>query len=146
MNLDNEIIHKKEVPLLHALLWAIALFLGYTCSNIWPEKIIMELMAVFIVFVVFLWETAIIFLDIKSRYPKKNFVGNIFGLNARLFFIIPIPFVLGAIYKKLDLIICFYLALFSMVWLKWEIASFANNIESYLVDIKPEIYPNNFNQ
>lgn len=137
-------IHTKIVPWLQALLWLAALCLGtVSFQNLVNEKYI-KLVAVLIIFLVFIWESAITFLDFKSIYAEKNFTGKIFHVNIRLFTIIPLAFFVGGAYALFPQYeVLFYLSLLIMGWLKLEIASFANNIECYLVDIRPTFRPNN---
>lgn len=86
------------------------------------------------------------FLDLKNEHPEKNFDGELLGINAKLFFIIPIPFIIGACYYAFrEYNILFYLLLLIMGWIKWECSSFANKIESHFVDIKPTFHPNKIN-
>jgi hypothetical protein len=86
------------------------------------------------------------FLDIKNANPGKNFDGELLGVNSRLFLIIPIPFVVGVLYYAFPhLNILFYLLIPIMGWIKWECSSFANNIHTHFVDIKPIFHPNKIN-
>lgn len=104
-------------------------------------------MGVFIVFLVFIWETAIMFLDVKNANPDQNFKGEVLDINARIFFIIPIPFVIGGVYTFFpEWDILFYILLMIMGWIKWECVTFSNNIESHFVDIKPTFHPNKINE
>lgn len=144
-----ETIHNTVVPQLYAVLWTIALFLG-TISFLAVHNPVMErLLAVFIIFMVFLWETAIMFLDIKAANPGKCVEIGVLGINARLFFILPLAFVLGALYYAFpDWDIIFYLMLPVMGWIKWECVSFSNNIQQRLVDkprARPVLRPNIIN-
>lgn len=93
-----------------------------------------------------MWESAIMFLDVKNANPDKNFDGEVLGINSKLFFIIPIPFIIGFLYYiNPDLNILFYLLIPIMGWIKWECSSFANNIHSHFVEIKPSFSPNIIN-
>lgn len=139
-------IHTKVIPNLQATLWTVALFAGTISFQAIEDKVLVKLIGVFIIFLVFIWESAIMFLDLKNVHPEKNFDGELLGINAKLFFIIPIPFMVGACYyafSEYDFL--FYLLLVIMGWIKWECVSFANNIESHFVDIKPTFYPNKIN-
>ncbi|WP_305141294.1 hypothetical protein [uncultured Muribaculum sp.] len=139
-------IHTKVVPQLQAALWTAALFAGTFSFQAIGDEVLVKLIGVFIIFLVFIWESAIMFLDLKSEYPEKNFDGKLLGINAKLFFIIPIPFIVGAFYYAFsECNILFYLLLLIMGWIKWECASFANNIESHFVDIRPTFHPNKIN-
>ena len=93
-----EAIHTKVVPTLQAVLWTIALFIGTVSFQNIGDPVLVKLMSVFIIFLVFAWESSIMFLDIKNANPGKNFDGEVVGINARLFFIIPIPFIIGVLY------------------------------------------------
>lgn len=124
----------------------IALLVGTVSFQAIEDEVLEKLIGVFIIFLVFIWESAIMFLDLKSEYPEKNFDGKLLGINAKLFFIIPIPFIVGAFYYAFsECNILFYLLLLIMGWIKWECASFANNIESHFVDIRPTFHPNKIN-
>ena len=139
-------IHTKVVPGLQALLWTIALFIGTFSFQCIQDSVLLELISVFIIFLVFIWESAIMFLDIKNATPEKNFDGELLGINSRLFFIIPLPFIVGVVYYIYpDCDILFYLLILMMGWIKWECAYFANNIHSHFVDIKPTYIPNKIN-
>ncbi len=139
-------IHTKVIPQLQAALWVIALLVGTVSFQAIEDEVLEKLIGVFIIFLVFIWESAIMFLDLKSEYPEKNFDGKLLGINAKLFFIIPIPFIVGAFYYAFsECNILFYLLLLIMGWIKWECASFANNIESHFVDIRPTFHPNKIN-
>lgn len=141
-----ETIHTKVVPALQATLWTIALFIGTVSFQNVTDPVLVKLISVFIIFLVFIWESAIMFLDIKNANPGKNYDGKVLEINSRLFFIIPIPFIVGAMYYAFsDLNILFYLLLPIMGWVKLECSSFANNIHSHLVDIKPSFLPNKIN-
>lgn len=91
-------IHAKVIPRLQAVLWTVALFIGTLSFQAIDDKVLVKLIGVFIIFLVFIWESAIMFLDLKNANPDKNFDGELLGINARLFFIIPIPFIIGALY------------------------------------------------
>ena len=141
-----EEVHTKVVPCLQAVLWTAALAVGTIGFDGIEDKTLVKLFSVFIVFLVFIWESAIMFLDIKSVYPSNNFDGGIVGINSRLFFIIPIPFIVGALYythQNFDIL--FYLLLLIMGWIKWECSTFSNNIHKHFVDIKPTFKPNTIN-
>ncbi len=137
-------IHKIIIPGLQALLWLIALCLGTISFQNQVEDKYLKLISVFLVFLVFIWESAINFLDFKCIYAEKNFTGQIFHVNMRLFTIIPLAFLVGGLYALFPKYeILFYLSLLIMGWLKFEIVSFANKVEYYLVDIRPTFRPNN---
>lgn len=139
-------IHTKVIPRLQAVLWTVALFIGTLSFQAIDDKVLVKLIGVFIIFLVFIWESAIMFLDLKNANPGKNFDGELLGINARLFFIIPIPFIIGALYYAFnEYDILFYILLLIMGLIKWECSSFANNIESHFVDIKPTFHPNKIN-
>lgn len=141
-----EAIHTKVVPTLQAMLWTIALFVGTVSFQNIGDPVLVKLTSVFIIFLVFAWESAIMFLDIKNANPGKNFDGEVVGINARLFFIIPIPFIIGVLYYAYPAMnILFYLLMPIMGWIKWECSSFANNIHIHFVDIKPTFTPNKIN-
>lgn len=150
--MTNEYIHKKMVPRLQAVVWTVALYLGAVALLGVKEILLVKLFAIFIVFLVLLAECSITFLDLKSLYGKKNFKGEIFGINIRLFLIIPSAFVAGvgyyisSVYNLFCSELVFYFTIFLMGWFKLEIAGFANNIESFLVDTKPVINPNPINE
>ena len=143
--IEPKIIHTRVVPRLQATLWTVALFLGISSFHL-SDPILVKLTQAFIIFLVFIWESAIMFLDIKNANPGKNFDGEVLGVNAKLFFIIPIPFILGSICYITKWIIMFYAILPIMGWLKLECCAFANNIESHFVDIKPTFFPNPTNE
>lgn len=69
----------------------------------------------------------------KVRAYLVGKICSICVLNVRLYYIFLFP----------QYEVLFYLSLLIMGWLKLEIASFANNIECYLVDIRPTFRPNN---
>lgn len=139
-------VHTKFVPRLQAILWLTALALGTLSYQNIVEGVFLKLLGIFLIFLVFIWESAITFLDFKYIYADKNFVGEIFDVNMRLFTVIPIVFIAGASYCMFsNLEILFYFTIFTMGWLKFEIASFTNNIESHFVDIKPTFRPNPIN-
>lgn len=141
-----ESIHTKVVPSLQAILWTIALFIGTVSFQNIADPVLVKLMTVFIIFLVFIWESAIMFLDIKNANPNKNFDGEVLSINTRLFFIIPLPFIVGVLYYLFpDFNILFTLLILLMGWLKWECASFSNNISSHFVDIRPTYMPNKIN-
>lgn len=142
-----ETIHTRVVPTLQAVLWTIALFIATVSFQRIGNPVLVKLISVFIIFLVFIWESAIMFLDIKNANPDKNFDGEVLGINSRLFFILPFPFVVGVLYYVYpDMNILFYLLLMTMGWLKWECASFSNNIQTHFVDIKPTFIPNKINE
>lgn len=142
-----ETIHTRVVPTLQASLWTIALFIGTVSFQSIDNPVLVKLISVFIIFLVFIWESAIMFLDIKNANPSKNFDGEVLGINSRLFFIIPVPFIVGVLYYAYpDMNILFYLLLPIMGWIKWECSSFANNIHTHFVDIKPTFIPNKINE
>ena len=141
-----EAIHTKVVPTLQSVLWTIAFFVGTVSFQNIGDPVLVKLTSVFIIFLVFAWESAIMFLDIKNANPGKNFDGEVVGINARLFFIIPIPFIIGVLYYAYPAMnILFYLLMPIMGWIKWECSSFANNIHIHFVDIKPTFTPNKIN-
>ena len=145
--MTNNHIHTKLVPRLQATLWTVAMFMGAVCLLDIKNTTVVKLLAVFIVFLVFIWEVALTFLDLKSQYEDKNFKGNFLGINVSLFFIIPLAFLFGILYYIFSSWeIFFYLTILTMGWLKFEMSSFTNNIESYLVNIKPTFDPNPINK
>lgn len=142
-----ETIHTKIVPTMQTVLWTIALFIGTVSFQNIENPILVKLISVFIIFLVFIWESAIMFLDIKNANPGKNFDGEVLGINSRLFFIIPIPFIIGAFYFAYPQHnFLFYILILIMGWIKWECSSFANNIHTHFVDIKPTFIPNKINE
>lgn len=147
IKMTPESIHTKVVPALQAVLWTIALFIGTVSFQSIGDPVLVKLISVFIIFLVFIWESAIMFLDIKNANPGKNFDGGILSINTRLFFIIPIPFIVGTFYYAYPAFnSLFYLLIPIMGWLKWECSSFANNIQTHFVDIKPTFIPNKINE
>ena len=141
-----ETIHTKLVPQLQAILWTIALFIGTVSFQNVKNPVLVKLIGVFIIFLVFIWESALMFLDIKNANPDKNFDGEVLGINAKLFFILPIPFIIGALYYAFpEWNLLFYLLLPVMGWIKWECSTFANNIQSHFVDTIPTFNPNKIN-
>ncbi len=141
-----ETIHTKIVPRLQAALWTAALFTGTLSFQAIEDDVLVKLIGVFIIFLVFIWESAIMLLDLKNANPGKNFDGELLGINAKLFFIIPIPFIIGVLYYAFsEYNILFYLLLLIMGWIKLECSSFANNIHTHFVDIKPTFHPNKIN-
>lgn len=141
-----ETIHTRVVPMLQAALWTIALFVGTISFQNIENPVLVKLISVFIIFLVFIWESAIIFLDIKNANPDKNFDGEVLGINSRLFFLIPIPFIVGGLfYAYPEMNILFYLLLPIMGWIKWECSFFANNIHNHFVNIRPTFVPNQIN-
>lgn len=116
-----ETIHTRVVPMLQAALWTIALFIGTVSFQTIENPVLVKLIGAFIIFLVFIWESAIMFLDVKNANPGKNFDGEILGINSRLFFIIPVPFILGGLYCAFpDYNVLFYLILIAMGWIKWN--------------------------
>ena len=83
---------------MQTVLWTIALFIGTVSFQNIENPVLVKLISVFIIFLVFIWESAIIFLGIKNTNPRKNFDGDVLGINSRLFFIIPVPFIVGVLY------------------------------------------------
>lgn len=142
-----ESIHTKVVPALQTALWTIALFIGTVSFQSIGNTILVKLIGVFIIFLVFIWESAIMFLDIKNANPDKNFDGEILGINSRLFFVIPIPLIVAVLYYAYPQNnYLFYLLLLIMGMIKWECSSFSNNIQTHFVDIKPTFSPNKINE
>lgn len=147
IKMTSETIHTQVVPRLQASLWTAALFIGTLSFQSIENTVLVKLIGVFIIFLVFIWESAIMFLDIKNANPSKNFDGEILGINAKLFFIIPIPFVIGGLYYAFpEWELLFYLIIPVMGWLKLECSAFANNIQSHFVGIKPTFLPNEINK
>lgn len=141
-------IHMKVIPRLHAVLWLIALAIsacGYD-GYLKGEDVLVKLCGIFVVFIIFIWESAINFLDLRVIHNNKNFSGEILETNALLFAIIPLSFIFGVwYYIANDWAILFLITLLMMGWLKYEFAYFANNIERYCVNIKPTFTPNSIN-
>ncbi|MDE7388787.1 MAG: hypothetical protein K2M97_05995 [Muribaculaceae bacterium] len=140
-------IHTNVVPRLQAILWTAALFVGTVCFQNIESAVLKNLVAIFIIFLVFMWESAIMFLDVKSANPDKNFDGEVLGINAKLFFIIPLPFIIGAMYYAFpQWKILFYLLMPIMGWIKYECSAFANNIQSHFVSLtRPTFTQNKIN-
>lgn len=142
-----ETIHTKVIPKLQAVLWTVALCIGTVSFQTIENPVFVKLICAFIIFLVFIWESAIMFLDIKNAYPAKNFDGGILNVNAKLFAIIPLPFILGGIYLMFPTWnIIFYLIILIMGLIKWECAKFANNVHKHFVNIKPTFNPNKINE
>lgn len=129
------------IPLLYALIWVVALCLGILADILGPKfedgRIFFLLFAVFVVFLMFMAESSVMFLELKKKFSSQNFVGGIFDVNCKIFAIVPLCFILGGLFYITATDWVFYLTVLSMGWLKYEIAAFANNIEMYLVDVKP---------
>lgn len=137
-------IHKRTVLILHAVLWGVALALSLVTYEQYlnDDKVLVKLCVAFVVFNIFIWESAINFLDLKAVHCDKNFKGELLGINARLFLIIPLSFFLGVLYYAINnWLILFVLTLAMMVWLKYELVSFTNCIEDYYVKTKPTFSP-----
>ncbi len=136
----------KRIPILYALIWVVALCIGILSSTYGPnmqdDRVFYLLFSAFVVFLMFMAESSVMFLDLKEKYASQNFRGSVFDLNVRIFAIIPVCFILGGLFYILKLNIIFYLMILAMGWLKYEIALFANNIEMYFVDVKPTFTPN----
>lgn len=63
----QETIHTRIVPTMQTVLWIIALFMGTVSFQSIKDPVLVKLVSVFIIFLVFIWESAIMFLDIKIR-------------------------------------------------------------------------------
>lgn len=125
------------IPLLYALIWVIALCLGILGPKFEDGRIFFLLFAVFVVFLMFMAESSVMFLELKKKFSSQNFAGGIFDVNCKIFAIVPLCFILGGLFYITAIDCMFYLTVLSMGLLKYEIAAFANNIEMYLVDVKP---------
>lgn len=141
-------IHLKVIPRLYTVLWLVALAISTVGYNAYlkDDSALALLCGIFVVFIIFIWESAINFLDLRVIYDDKNFKGEILESNAILFAIIPLSFIFGVwYYIAQEWNVLFYITLGMMGWLKYRFVYFSNNIEQYIVNIKPTFTPNSIN-
>lgn len=134
-------IHHTIIPILHAVLWGIGVLLGLFGTSflgkvIGNSEIILYLYNAHLVYVVFLLEVALTFMDMACEYEKKRIRGSVFWVLFRLFLIIPAIYVFSVLYYIFEHYWMLFLVIGIMAWLKWEIVHLGNNMKQFVIEIE----------
>ncbi len=142
--MDCKQIHSRYIPILYVVIWGLGLALSIFGFTIFDVKEHSEevgyLFVAYSVFLVFLGEVVLTFVDIASLYADKRIKGTVFWFFSRLFLIIILVLIFTFVYyqaKRLWLLMIFCLL---MCWLKWEISYTNNNMEKYVIDEEMNIF------
>ena len=136
-----ERIHHTIIPISHAVLWGIGVLLGLF-GTLFLEKeteysnCILYLYNAHLIYVVFLFEVALTFMDMACEYSKKRIRGSVFWVLFRLFIIIPFIYIFSVLYYKYGHYGMLFLVVGVMAWLKWEIVHFGNNMRLFVIEVE----------
>lgn len=136
-NRTNNYIHTRFVPFGYAFIWGVGLLLSLVglsfLSNKSHSDKFVYLFSAYCVFLIFLGEVVLSFIDIASIHDTHRIKGTVFWVFSRFFGIIILTLITSFFFYESN---CIYLLAFlgcTMCWLKWEIANLNNNMDKYVI-------------
>lgn len=142
---DNEMIHRYLIPILNTLLWSAGLAIGV--FGLLPQAdshSTQFLIAAYSVYILFIFEVLVDFLDILARREEQYFGANIFGMFGLFVFIflIIVLTTFAHIYGS-NQVLCKSIILAGMIAHKFLIAFFNKNSQCFLLNIRGQVYNSN---
>ena len=144
-NKDEGFVYKFLVPILSTMLWGVGLCTGV--FGLLPKAVNAEaqfFIAAYSVYVLFIFDTIVEFIDIWAVSCKRHYGGNVFGLFAlyALIFVgvIIATFVDVFCYSKEA---CKLIVVICMILHKCLMAFFNNHHGYFLLDIKGDVFNSN---
>ena len=134
--MTNHDIHTRHIPIGYATVWGVGLFIslfGFSFLSSNHSEEFMYLFSAYCVFLIFLGEVVLSFIDTASVHDTDRIKGSVFWLFARFFFIIILTIVDSFLFYKFTCYGLLLLLVCIMCWLKWEISNLNNNMDKYVI-------------
>lgn len=135
--MTNLNIHTRYIPIGYAFIWGIGLVLSLFGLSIFNDNNhsvkFIYLFSAYCVFLIFLGEVFLSFVDTASIHEKDRIKGTVFWLFARFFAIIILTLVVSFCFYEFEQSWLLLLLVGIMCWLKWETSNLNNNMDKYVI-------------
>jgi len=135
--MTNHNIHTRCIPIGYAVIWGIGLVLSLFGLSILNDNNhsteFIYLFSAYCVFLIFLGEVVLSFIDTAAIHEKDRIKGNVFWIFARFFIIIISTILVSFLFYEFKYSLLLLLLVGIMCWLKWEIAHLNNNMSEYVI-------------
>lgn len=130
-------IHTRCIPIGYAVVWGIGLALSLFGLSIFDDNNhsaeFIYLFSAYCVFLIFLGEVVLSFIDTAAIHEKDRIKGTVFWIFARFFIIIISTLIVSFLFYEFKYSLLLLLLVSIMCWLKWEIAHLNNNMGEYVI-------------
>lgn len=135
--MTNHYIHTRCIPIGYAVVWGIGLILSLFGLSIFDDNEhstkFIYLFSAYCVFLIFLGEVVLSFIDTAAVHEKDRIKGTVFWLFARFFIIIISTLIISFLFYEFEYPLLLLPLVGIMCWLKWEIAHLNNNMSEYVI-------------
>ena len=129
--------HEVVVPIVHALIWAVGLAVAIFGAEFYVKDVsvptVRNLYAAALVYVIFLLEIALTFIDIGIYHEDKSFKSNISLEWGLLAFNVVLTIIIGGLYLKYNNVVLLMMLVVVMSYLKYKIVKISNCIDGFFV-------------